>query len=129
MKDQLEDFIRRVPNLDHMPPKEMVALFSFFVTELAGDPFVQPRRIRECYEAALLSPPGNISDVISKSKFFVSTTSGLLLQRAVRNRIAESITPAGRARDTRAPPKTADPVVARKIRCRQPTSQRAAART
>jgi predicted nucleotide-binding protein len=66
----------------------LVAFFAFFLTEVAGDASVKPKRIRDCFEAALLVPLGNISDVMGKSRFFVSTKSGQQLQRAVRNRIA-----------------------------------------
>lgn len=88
MRDQLEPFVRRVPDLDRMSTKELVAFFAFFLTEVAGDASVKPKRIRDCFEAALLVPPGNISAVMGKSKFFVPTKSGQQLQRAVRNRIA-----------------------------------------
>ena len=91
MKDKLESFIREIPNLDRMASKELVAFFAFFLTEVAGDTSVKPKRIRDCFEAAFLAPPANISDVMGKSNFFVATKSGTQLQRAIRNRIADAM--------------------------------------
>ncbi len=87
MKSQLEDFLRRIPNLDRMPQRELVAFFAFFLTEVIRDPSVQPKRIRECYDTAFLPAPGNISDAIAKSGSFVNTKSGLQLRREVREQI------------------------------------------
>lgn len=43
--------------------------------------------VRECFDNALISAPGNISDVISKSGSFVNTKSGLQLRRETREQI------------------------------------------
>jgi predicted nucleotide-binding protein len=91
MKTELEEFIRKIPDLDRMPAKELVAFFAFFLTEVMGDTAVRPRRIRECYDLGALPAPGNISDVIGKSGFFVTTKAGLQLRRSVRDRIAQVI--------------------------------------
>jgi predicted nucleotide-binding protein len=87
MKNQLEDFILRVPNLQRMPQKELVAFFAFFLTEVLKDPSVQTKRIRECFDLALIPAPGNISDVIGKSGSFVNTKSGLQLRREIREHV------------------------------------------
>ena len=87
MKNQLEDFLLRIPNLDQMQHKELVAFFGFFLTEIVKDPSIQPKRVRECYDLAFMKAPGNISDVIGKSRSFVNTKSGLQLRREIREQI------------------------------------------
>jgi predicted nucleotide-binding protein len=63
------------------------ALFAFFLIEELGVGAVTPKLIRECYEVALLPPPGNISDAMAKSMVFVKTKSGLQLKRSAREQI------------------------------------------
>lgn len=89
MKQELEAFIDRIPEFDRVSTshRELVAFFAFFLVEELGDESATPKRIRECYETALLEPPGNVSDVMAKSKAFVKTKSGLHLQRSVRDQI------------------------------------------
>jgi predicted nucleotide-binding protein len=87
MKNQLEDFLQRIPNLHRMSQKELVAFFAFFLTEVLKDPAVQPKRIRECFDTALMAAPGNISDVVAKSGSFVRNSSGIQLRREVREKI------------------------------------------
>jgi predicted nucleotide-binding protein len=87
MKQQLEQFLARIPNLHRMSQKELVAFFGFFLTEVLKDPSVQTRRLRECFDTALLPAPKNISDVVGKSGSFVNTKSGLQLRREIREQI------------------------------------------
>lgn len=87
MKQQLEQFLARIPNLHRMSQKELVAFFGFFLTEVLKDPSVQTRRLRECFDTALLPAPKNISDVVGKSGSFVNTESGLQLRREIREQI------------------------------------------
>src|ERR1700730_7116756 len=87
MKQQLEQFLARIPNLHRMSQKELVAFFGFFLTEMLKDPSVQTRRLRECFDTALLPAPKNISDVVGKSGSFVNTKSGLQLRREIREQI------------------------------------------
>lgn len=97
MKQQLEAFLARIPNLQRMSQRELVAFFGFFLTETLKDAAVRPKRVRECFDTALLPAPGNISDVIAKSGSFVNTKSGLQLRRQVREQIiaATGIFPPG----------------------------------
>jgi predicted nucleotide-binding protein len=87
MKQELEAFLAKIPNLHRMSQRELVAFFGFFLTEIVKDPAVRPKRLRECFDTALISAPGNISDVIAKSESFVSTKSGLQLRRDIREQI------------------------------------------
>lgn len=87
MKQQLEAFLARIPDLHRMSQRELVAFFGFFLTDIIKDPAVRPKRLRECFDAALISAPGNISDAVAKSGSFVSTKSGLQLRRAIREKI------------------------------------------
>lgn len=87
MKQDLEAFLARIPNLHRMSQRELVAFFGFFLTEIIKDPAVRPKRVRECFDTALISAPGNISDVIAKSGSFVTTKSGLQLRRETREQI------------------------------------------
>jgi len=89
MKKELEAFIDRIPEFEKVSGsnRELVAFFAFFLIEQEGDESVTPKRIKDCYETALLKPPGNISDVMAKSKAFVKTKSGLQLHRSVRDQI------------------------------------------
>lgn len=87
MKQQLEQFLARIPTLHRMSQKELVAFFGFFLTEVLKDPSVETRRLRECFDTALLPAPKNISDVVGKSGSFVNTKSGLQLRREIREQI------------------------------------------
>jgi predicted nucleotide-binding protein len=87
MKQQLEQFLARIPNLHRLSQRELVAFFGFFLTEVLKDPSVQTKRLRECFDTALIPAPGNISDVVGKSGSFVNTKSGLQLRREVREQI------------------------------------------
>lgn len=87
MKQELEAFLARIPNLHRMSQRELVAFFGFFLTEIIKDPAVRPKRVRECFDTALISAPGNISDVIAKSGSFVTTKVGLQLRREIREQI------------------------------------------
>jgi len=97
MKQQLEAFLARIPNLHRMSQRELVAFLGFFLTEIIKDPAVRPKRLRECFDTALISAPGNISDVVAKSGSFVSTKSGLQLRREIREQIiaATGVFPTG----------------------------------
>lgn len=125
MKQQLEQFLARIPNLHRMSQKELVAFFGFFLTEVLKDPSVQTRRLRECFDTALLPAPKNISDVVGKSGSFVGTKSGLQLRREIREQIigatgvfpqaipgpiAVAVPSNGTVRDRAAPAPKADPV-------------------
>ena len=89
MKKELEAFIERIPEFERVSTsnRELVAFFAYFLIEELGDASVMPKRIKECYEAALLETPGNISDVMAKSKAFVRTKAGLQLERSARDQI------------------------------------------
>ena len=87
MKQQLEAFLARIPNLHRMSQRELVAFFGFFLTEIIKDPAVRPTRLRECFDTALISAPANISAVVARSGSFVNTKSGLQLRREVRERV------------------------------------------
>jgi|GEM_PF-2998001 len=89
MKSELESFIAKVPGFEQMSLREQVACFAFFLTEVAGEKSIRPQRIRECFEQARLSPPRNISDVMGKSGYFVSTAAGMQLQRFKQQQILE----------------------------------------
>jgi hypothetical protein len=52
MKQQLEAFLTRIPNLHRMSQRELVAFFGFFLTEIIKDPAVRPKRL-----ASALTPP------------------------------------------------------------------------
>ncbi|MGA3135966.1 MAG: nucleotide-binding protein [Terracidiphilus sp.] len=87
MKEEIEAFLVRIPDLHQLSRREQVEFFGFFLTEIMKDPFVRPIRVRECFDIALIPAPGNISDVIAKSRSFVTTRSGLQLRRNARERI------------------------------------------
>src|SRR5690349_24648185 len=90
MKEQLEEFLQHVPHLHQMSQKETVAFFAFFLTDVLKDPYIQPKRIRECFDLALIKAPGNISAVIANSRQFVSTRSGVQLRRDIRQQIIDA---------------------------------------
>jgi predicted nucleotide-binding protein len=87
MKQQLEAFLVRIPNLHRMSQRELVAFFGFFLTEIIKDPAISPKGLRECFDTASISAPRNISDVVAKSGMFVNTKSGLQLRREMREQI------------------------------------------
>jgi len=69
----------------------LVVHFSYFLTELQGES-ISPKNLRKCFEALSLSAPGNISDVISKSRAFVKTREGLKLHHDILVDIAAKLT-------------------------------------
>lgn len=87
MKRELEAFLARIPSPHRMSQRELVAFFGFFLTEIIKDPAVRPKRLRECFDTALISAPRNMSDVIAKSGSFVSTKSGLQIRRETRDQV------------------------------------------
>src|SRR5437762_9459003 len=97
MKQELEAFLARIPNLHRMSQRELVAFFGFFLIEIIKDPAVRPKRVRECFDTAAIPAPGNISDVIAKSGSFVTTKAGLQLRRETRQQIirATGVSPGG----------------------------------
>jgi predicted nucleotide-binding protein len=82
MRDALDAFLASIPGSDAILVKrgEAVALFGFFLSEIAGKA-ITPAAIAECYGAAHLRSPKNISDAMSKSGAFVRDKRGWALQR------------------------------------------------
>src|SRR5713101_6432010 len=91
MRRELESFLRRVPDFEQMSNARKVEYLAFFLTEVMQDVAVAPKRIRECFETAYLEGPGNVSDVMSKSRSFVPTKAGQQLQRSIRENIARHV--------------------------------------
>jgi predicted nucleotide-binding protein len=88
MKQELESFIRKVPDFERLVQKEKLAFFALFLTDVLGDKSVRPIRIRQCFDVALLDPPSNISAAMTNSGYFVSTKGdGQQLGRATRSRL------------------------------------------
>jgi predicted nucleotide-binding protein len=82
MKDALDAFLASIPGSDAILAKhgEAVVLFGFFLSEILGKA-ITPVSITECYRAAHLKPPKNLSDAMSKSGGFVRDRIGWALQR------------------------------------------------
>lgn len=82
MKDALNAFLASIAGADSILAKhsEAVALFGFFLSEIAGEP-ITPSSITACYQAAGLRAPKNVSDAMSKSGAFVKGKRGWTLQR------------------------------------------------
>jgi predicted nucleotide-binding protein len=82
MKDALDAFLSSIPVSDSILAKrgDAVVLFGFFLSEIAGKA-IAPAAITECYGAAHLKHPKNMSDTMSKSGGFVKNKTGWALQR------------------------------------------------
>ena len=82
MKDALNAFLASISRADSILAKhsETVALFGFFLSEIAGEP-ITPSSITACYQAAGLRAPKNVSDTMRKSGAFVTGKRGWTLQR------------------------------------------------
>jgi predicted nucleotide-binding protein len=88
MRDTLDGFLAAVPGADAILGKhsEAVALFGFFLSEIAGTG-ITPAAIAKCYGAAHLKAPRNMSDTMSKSGAFVRDGKGWALQRDAVTRL------------------------------------------
>jgi len=88
MRDALDAFLASIPNSDAILAKtsEAVALFGFFLSEIDGKT-ITPAAIAECYTAAHLRAPKNMSYAISKSGAFVRGGNGWTLQRHAMTRL------------------------------------------
>jgi predicted nucleotide-binding protein len=82
VRDALDAFLASIPGSAAVLAKhnEAVALFGFFLSETLGQP-ITPAAITDCYAAARLRAPRNMSDTMTKSKAFVKDRSGWSLQR------------------------------------------------
>ena len=91
MKDALNAFFASISGSDSVLAKhsDAVALFGFFLSEIAAEP-ITPSNITACYQAARLRAPKNVSDTMSKSGAFVKDKSGWTLQRDALARIRRS---------------------------------------
>jgi predicted nucleotide-binding protein len=92
MKDALDAFLASVPASDGMLARnsEAVALFGFFLSEIAGKG-ITPAGITECYGAAHLKAPKNMSETMSRSGAFVRSSKGWTLQRDTIMRLKSNV--------------------------------------
>jgi hypothetical protein len=88
MKDALDAFLASISGSDAILAKhgEAVVLFGFFLSEIAGKA-ITPAAVTECYVAAHLNPPKNVSDTMGKSGGFVRDKAGWALQRGAIARV------------------------------------------
>jgi predicted nucleotide-binding protein len=82
MTDALESFLGSIPDVGSLLAKhqDAVAVFGYFLSAVAGEA-ITPGSIANCYDAAHVKAPRNISDIMGKSKAFVRTKDGWVLQR------------------------------------------------
>lgn len=82
MTDALEAFLASMAGSNGLLSKhqDAVALFGYFLSEIAGEA-ITPAAIERCYAAARIRAPRNISDIMGKSRAFVKTKNGWVLQR------------------------------------------------
>ena len=87
MTDSLEIFLASISGVDALLSKhqDAVAVFGYFLSSVAGEP-ITPTNVAKCYDAAHMRAPRNISDIMGKSKAFVRTKDGWVLQRATVTR-------------------------------------------
>src|SRR5580704_2551968 len=98
MRDALNAFLASIPNVNSILARhtEAVALFGFFLSEITGQS-ITPAAITECYEAARVRAPRNVSDAMNKSGAFVKDRGGWALQRDALTRIKALIPTASSA--------------------------------
>jgi predicted nucleotide-binding protein len=87
VKDAIDAFLDSIPGSGAIltKPGEAVALFGFFLSDVLGQA-ITPTAIMDCYAAARLRAPRNMSDTMARSKAFVKDKSGWVLQRDVAAR-------------------------------------------
>jgi predicted nucleotide-binding protein len=92
MSETLDAFLAAVPSADVILGKhsEAVALFGFFLSEIEGQD-ITPTGITECYGAAHMKAPKNMSDTMSKSHAFVRSSKGWTLQRDTLTRLKSCV--------------------------------------
>jgi hypothetical protein len=95
VRDALDIFLAAIPNSAAILAKQSdaVALFGFFLSETSGKT-ITPAAITECYGAARLRPPKNVSDTMARSGAFVRDKSGWTLQRDAVLRFKSLVTTA-----------------------------------
>jgi len=95
VRDALDAFLAAIPNSAAILAKqsEAVALFGYFVSEILMKT-ITVSSITECYGAARLRPPRNVSDTMARSGAFVRSKSGWTLQRDAVLRF-KSLAPSG----------------------------------
>jgi hypothetical protein len=103
-----DEFLAGITNLGQMSARELVELFSFYLTEVEGETSVRPARLKACFDHARIKAPGNISQVIANSRSFVRTAGGLQLDRAVGQAIRARLHTVTSATKTDVPASTND---------------------
>lgn len=94
MRDSLDAFLASVPGSNAIlgSHSDTVALFGFFLSEIAGRA-ITPAAIAECYGAAHLRAPKNMSDTISRSGAFVRDGKGWVLGRDAMTQLKALVSP------------------------------------
>lgn len=90
MEEELDAFLRRIQGFEAVSRKHttLIPYFAYFLTAEMHESTITPSRIKACYDAARISAPRNISDVMRKSGAFIQTTSGAQLHRTITDQLA-----------------------------------------
>jgi predicted nucleotide-binding protein len=100
MTEALEVFLGSIAGIDALLSKhqDAVAVFGYFLSEITGEA-ITPAAIEKCYDAAHIRSPKNISDIMGKSKAFVKTKNGWVLQREAIARFKAAMPNAANAKN------------------------------
>lgn len=99
MKEELNAFIKQVPNWDDKKSTELISYFLYFITILKGNEFATPAQIGICFDQLRINRYSNIPAYLSnnskskKSKrpLFIKNKNGYQLERLVEADISKSL--------------------------------------
>ena len=89
MEDQLDSFLRRIPDIKDLSAANVIGYFVYFLTELQGKTVATPAEVGECFRLADMAPYSNISQYLSRNasnkggrrSLFVRRHQGYRLER------------------------------------------------
>ncbi|NWH10911.1 hypothetical protein [Acholeplasma laidlawii] len=91
MKDKLELFSSKIPDINHLQSSKLIKYFSYFLLIELEQSYFTAKNILECYETLLIKPYSNIPDYLGKNSkgrnaTFGKKTNGYYLHRnAIEN--------------------------------------------
>jgi predicted nucleotide-binding protein len=91
----LDEFLADVGDLHELcqVPSRLAPFFGFYLETVELIDVLTPKAIGSCYETARLNPPGNLSDILRKSRSFVQVKGGgYRLSRHGRELVQRSLT-------------------------------------
>ncbi len=100
MYDELEGFIKKIPEFLKKSSSEMIIYFVYYCLYIENTQQVQPKQIEECYSVLSIKPYSNIPAYLSnhskgRTAIFLKNKSGYTLERSmvdkIKNEVSEEV--------------------------------------